>query len=256
MAARVYFIGAGPGDPELLTIKGKKIIEQADVIIYADSLIDPRVCDFAQQGAVIHKSASLTLGEITNIIVRAAKEGKLVARLQSGDPSIYGAIHEQMAALDEQGIEYEIIPGISSLFAAAAALKAELTVPRLSQTVIITRMKGRTQVPDKERLKELAKHQATLAIFLSVSLIENVVQELVAGGYREETSAAIVYKASWEDETVVCSTLKDIAKKVRELGIKRQALILVGNVLDPVKTKGYRSELYSGSFSHDFRQSK
>ncbi len=174
MAIQVHFIGAGPGDPELLTIKAKNIIERADVIIYADSLINPEVCAFARKGAEIYRSASLTLGEITEIIQRAVKQGKVVARLQSGDPGIYGAIQEQMAALDDKGIDYEIIPGVSSLFAAAASLKTELTVPELSQTVIITRMVGRTPVPALENLKSLAVHQSSMAIFLSASLVQEV----------------------------------------------------------------------------------
>ena len=255
MAVQVYFIGAGPGDPELLTIKGRRIIEQADVIIYADSLIDPRVCSFARKEAEIHGSASLTLDEITEIILSAVKQGKTVARLQSGDPSIYGAIREQMAVLEEHGIEYEIIPGVSSLFAAAASLKAELTIPNISQTVIITRTEGRTPVPERESLKNLAAHQATLAIFLSVSLMEKVVEELLDGGYPSETPVAVVYRVSWNDETVVRSTLKDIVKRVQTLGIKRQALILVGDVLDPGR-KGCRSRLYNRNFSHEYRQRK
>ncbi|MBT9148670.1 MAG: precorrin-4 C(11)-methyltransferase [Dehalococcoidia bacterium] len=255
MAVQVYFIGAGPGDPELLTIKGRRIIEQADVIIYADSLIDPRVCSLARSEVEIHKSASLSLEEITDIILSAVKQGKTVARLQSGDPSIYGAIQEQIDVLDEHGIKYEIVPGISSLCAAAASLKAELTVPNISQTVIITRMEGRTPVPERESLKNLAAHQATLAIFLSISLIERVVEELLDGGYPSETPVAAVYRVSWNDETVIRSTLKDIVKRVRTMGIKRQALILVGGVLDP-GGKGYRSRLYNKNFSHGYRQRK
>ena len=256
MASKVYFIGAGPGDPELLTIKGKRIIEQADVIIYADSLIDPRVCSFAGKKAEIHKSASLTLYETTELILRAVREGKTVARLQSGDPSIYAAMREQIVALEEVGIECEVVPGVSSLFAAAASLKTELTVPGLTQTVIITRMEGRTAVPEKESLSSLAKHEATLAIFLSASLIGRVVKELLSGGYSGETPVAVVYRASWDDETIVRSTLKDIAKRVRALGIKRQALILIGSVLDLAGREGYRSKLYDQTFSHGYRQRK
>jgi len=252
MAVQVYFIGAGPGDPELLTIKGRRIIEQADVIIYADSLIDHRVCSFARKEAEIHGSASLTLDEITDIILRAVKEGKTVARLQSGDPSIYGAIQEQIDELEKHGIEYEVIPGVSSLFAAAASLKAELTVPELSQTVIITRLEGRTPVPERESLKNLAVHQATLAIFLSVSLLEKVVEELLDGGYPSETPVAVVHRVSWNDEAVVRSTLQDIVKRVQTLGIKRQALILVGSVLAPER-KEYRSKLYHKNFRHGYR---
>ena len=255
MAAQVYFIGAGPGDPELLTIKGRRIIEQADVIIYADSLIDSRVCSFARKTAEIHKSASLTLSEITEIILSAVKEGKTIARLQSGDPSIYGAIREQIAVLEEHGIEYEVIPGVSSLFAAAASLKTELTIPNVSQTVIITRMEGRASVPEGESLRSLAAHQATLAIFLSLGMIEKVVQKLLEGGYPSQTPVAVVYRASWEDEIVLRATLKDVTEGVRALDIKRQALILVGGVLDPGK-KGCRSRLYNKNFSHGYRQGK
>lgn len=256
MAVQVYFIGAGPGDPELLTIKGRRIIEQADVIIYADSLIDPRVCSLARSEVKIHKSASLSLEEIMEIILRAVREGKMVARLQSGDPSIYGALQEQIDVLEEHGVKYEIVPGVSSLCAAAASLRTELTIPELSQTVIITRIEGRTPVPEKESLRNLATHQATLAIFLSVSLIERVVEELLNGGYPSKTPVAVVYRVSWNDETIIRSTLKDIVKKVRPLGIKRQALILVGSVLDSVERKGYRSELYNKPFSHRYRQRK
>ncbi len=252
MAIRVYFIGAGPGDPELLTIKAKNIIERADVIIYADSLINPEVCSFAREGAEVYRSASLTLEETTEIIQRAVRQGKVVARLQSGDPSIYGAIQEQMAALDENGIEYEVIPGISSLFAAASSLKTELTVPELSQTVIITRMGGRTPVPASENLKSLAAHQSSMAIFLSASLIQEVVVELLAGGYHPDTPAAIVYRASWADEIVVRTTLNNLAEKMKTAGIKKQALILVGAFLNS-KDNNLRSKLYDKDFKHEYR---
>ncbi|RLA85089.1 MAG: precorrin-4 C(11)-methyltransferase [Deltaproteobacteria bacterium] len=233
MRGRVYFIGAGPGDPELLTLKAKKIIERADVIIYADSLIDPRVCSFAREDAEIYGSSRLSLKEIIELIRKAVDKGKLVARLQSGDPAVYGALWEQMRALEERGIDYEIIPGVSSLSAACAALKVELTIPRVSQTVILTRRKGRTPVPEKEDLKSLAAHRASMAIFLSVSRVEEIAGELMAGGYPPETPVAVVYRASWEDEKVILGTLEDIAPKVKECGIKKQALILVGEALSP-----------------------
>ena len=252
MAVQVYFVGAGPGDIELLTIKAKKIIERADVVIYADSLISPEVCRFAREEAEIHKSASLSLEETTDIIVEAVKQGKPVARLQSGDPAIYGAIQEQMALLDEEDIDYEVIPGVSSLFAAAASLKAELTVPELSQTVIITRMEGKTPVPAAEALRSLAAHQATIALFLSVSLVEEVVSELIQGGYEPGTPAAVVYRASWEDELVIRTTLNNLAKRVKESGINKQALILVGKFLDH-RGKGLRSKLYDKKFKHGYR---
>jgi len=244
MAVQVYFIGAGPGDPELLTIRAKNIIKRADIIIYADSLINPDVCSFAQDRAEIYKSASLTLEEITAIILNAVKQGKVVARLQSGDPSLYGAIQEQMAALDEKGIAYKIIPGVSSLLAAAAALKTELTVPELSQTVIITRLEGRTPVPALENLRSLAQHQASMAIFLSASVIEKVVAELLAGGYHPDTPAAVVYRATWKDELVLRTTLSNLVERVKASGIRKQALILVGAFLGS-KGKRRRSRLYS-----------
>lgn len=252
MTIQVYFIGAGPGDPELLTIRAKNIIARADVIIYADSLINPKVCSFARDEAEIYGSASRTLEEITGIILSAVKQGKVVARLQSGDPSIYGAIQEQMAALDEKEIAYEIIPGVSSLFAAAASLKTELTIPELSQTVIITRLEGRTPVPAPENLKSLAAHQSSMAIFLSASLIEGVVAELLAGGYHPDTPAAAVYRASWEDEIVVRTTLKNLGEQVRTSGIRKQALILVGAFLN-AKEKDRRSRLYDKDFRHEYR---
>lgn len=252
MAVQVYFIGAGPGHPELLTIKAKRIIGQADVIIYADSLVNPDVCAFAREGAEIHRSASLNLEEITGIIENAVGQGRMVARLQSGDPTVYGAIREQMAILDKKGIEYEIIPGVSSLFAAAAALKTELTVPELSQTVIITRLEGRTPVPARESLKSLATHRASLAIFLSTALVEEVAAELMTGGYRPETPAAVVYRASWPDELVLRTTLKNLAEDVKAAGIKKQALILVGDFLDS-RAGNQRSKLYDRSFKHEYR---
>jgi precorrin-4/cobalt-precorrin-4 C11-methyltransferase len=252
MAVQVYFIGAGPGDPELLTIRAKNIIEQADVIIYADSLINPEVCSSASKGTEIYPSASLSLEEITGIIVNAVKQGKVVARLQSGDPSIYGAIQEQMAVLDEKGIEYEIIPGVSSLLAAAAALKTELTVPELSQTVIITRMEGRTPVPASENLKSLAQHQASMAIFLSASVIEKVVAELLVGGYHPDTPAAVVYRATWEDELVLRTTLGNLVEHVKASGITKQALILVGAFLNS-KKRNLRSKLYNRGLKSECR---
>lgn len=249
---QVYFIGAGPGDPELLTVKARKIIEKADVIIYADSLINPEICDLAKKGAEIHGSASMSLEEINKVMAAAAGQGKLVARLQTGDPAIFGAIQEQMAFLDSQEIEYEIVPGVSSLFASAAALKTELTIPELSQTVIVTRMEGRTPVPAGENLRSLAAHRATMAIFLSVSMIEQVVGELLAGGYLADSPAAVVYRASWKDQKIVRSSLDGLAQAVKEAGISRQALILVGDFLDS-KSRSAPSKLYDAGFKHGYR---
>ncbi len=252
MAIQVYFIGAGPGDPALLTVKAKNIIELADVIIYADSLINPEICLFAREGAEIHRSAPLNLEEITGIIVDAVSQGKLVARLQSGDPGIYGATYEQMAILDEKGIEYEVIPGVSSLFAAAAVLKTELTVPDISQTVIITRIEGRTPVPDSEKLKDLAAHRCCMAIFLSISMIDKVAGELLSGGYRSDTPVAVVYRASWTDERILRTTLERMPSCVKDAGLKKHALILVGYFLD-TGDKTTRSKLYDRGFNHEYR---
>jgi len=253
MAVQVYFIGAGPGDPELLTIKARRVIEGADVIIYADSLINPEVCALAREGAEVHRSSSLNLEEITGIIENAVSQGKTVARLQSGDPAIYGAVREQMDVLDEKGIDYEVIPGVSSLFAAAAALKAELTVPELSQTVIITRLEGRTPMPPPERLRSLAAHRASLAVFLSASMIDRVVSELTAGGYPAGTPVAVVYRASWPEQQVLRTDLKNLADEVRAAGISKQALVLVGDFLRPASGER-RSKLYDKRFKHGYRE--
>jgi precorrin-4/cobalt-precorrin-4 C11-methyltransferase len=249
---QVYFIGAGPGDPELLTVKARKIIEKADVIVYADSLINPEICDLAKKGVEIYGSASMPLGEINSLMAAAVRQGKLVARLQSGDPAIFGAIQEQMAFLDAEKIEYEIIPGVSSLFASAAALKTELTIPELSQTVIVTRLEGKTPVPAAENLRSLAAHRATMAIFLSSSMVEQVVGELLAGGYMADTPAAVVYRASWKDQKMVRSSLNGLAQAAKEAGISRQALILVGDFLNS-KSKSVPSKLYDASFKHGYR---
>jgi precorrin-4/cobalt-precorrin-4 C11-methyltransferase len=252
MAVQVYFIGAGPGDPELITIKAKKIIEKADVIIYADSLVNPEVCSGAREGAEIHRSSKLNLEEITDIITAAVSQGKTVARLQSGDPAIYGAIYEQMAELGKKGIVYEVVPGVSSMLAAAAALKAELTVPELSQTVIVTRMEGRTPVPAPESLKSLAAHRASMAIFLSTSLVDKVSTELLAGGYSPDTPAVVVHRASWRDELVLRTTLKDLPEEVKKAGLVKQALIMVGDFLKTGE-RGRRSKLYDRNFKHEYR---
>ncbi|MBI2860996.1 MAG: precorrin-4 C(11)-methyltransferase [Chloroflexi bacterium] len=242
---KVYFLGAGPGDPELITVKALRIIEKADVIIYADSLVNPEVCATARAGVEIYGSASLTLEEIVDIMVSSVQQGKTVARLHSGDPAIYGAIQEQMVALDKQGIDYEVIPGVSSLFAAAAMLRTELTLPDISQTVIITRMEGRTPVPGTQKLRELAAHRAALAIFLSTSLLEAVSAELLAAGYSPEDPVALVHRASWQDGQAFKLPLKDLASRAREMGINKQALVLAGDFL---KGGRGRSKLYDGDF--------
>ncbi len=251
---RVYFIGSGPGDPELVTIKASNVIAKADLIIYAGSLVNPLVFSGAQKAARILDSASMTLEEVTAEMIQAARRGKTVARLHSGDPSVYGAIAEQINILDKKRILHEVIPGVTSAFAAAAALKKEFTVPGFSQTLIITRRAGKTGVPERESLQNLALHRASMAIFLSTTMIEETAQELIDGGYPHTTPAVVVFRASWPDETVIRGTLASIASKVKAAHIKRQAIILVGNAIG--NASGERSRLYDGEFAHGFREAK
>jgi precorrin-4/cobalt-precorrin-4 C11-methyltransferase len=246
----VYFIGAGPGDPELVTIKGKKIIDKADVIIYAGSLVNKEVLEDAKKTARIYNSAGMTLEEVLQVMKEAEKKGEMTARVHTGDPAVFGAHREQMDALEKEGIEYEVIPGVSSFFAAAAALKKEYTLPNVSQTVILTRMEGRTPMPEKEKIRDLAEHHATMVIFLSVGMMEKLVEELKAG-YSEDTKAAVVYKASWEDQKIVRGTLKDIAEKVKEAGITKTALVVVGDFLGD---EYELSKLYDKTFTHGYRR--
>lgn len=249
---KVYFIGAGPGDPELITVKGLKAIENSDVVIYAGSLVNREVLRYAKEGAAVYNSASMTLDEVLAVMEEAFAQGKQVARVHTGDPSIYGAIQEQMDALEERGIPYEVIPGVSSFLAAAAALRQEYTLPDVTQTVILTRMEGRTPVPEKERLKELARHRATMCIFLSVHAIAEVAAELLTA-YDPDTPVAVVQKASWPDEKKVLGTLADIADKVAAAGITKTALIIVGEVF---KGQYAKSKLYDAAFTHGFRSGK
>lgn len=252
MAGIVHFIGAGPGDLDLLTVKGDRLIREADVIVFTDSLVNPDVAKLAKPGAVVHGSAGLTLEQICNLMVKAARDGKSVARVHTGDPSIFGAVLEQMKVLEEEAIPYDIIPGVTSFVAAAAALGVELTVPDLVQTVIVTRVGGRTPMPPKEQLADLASHQATMAFFLSITLMNKLTEELMMGGYPPETPAAVVHKASWPDQQIVTGTLADIAGKVREAGIRTQSMVLVGQALKP--EGDHKSKLYDADFTHSFRR--
>ena len=247
---RVYFIGAGPGDVELLTVKGKAVLEEADIIIYAGSLINPEILRHGKKEALFYDSSGMTLEEILEVMVNAAREGKTVVRLHSGDPSLYGAIGEQIRAIAEKGIEYRVIPGISSFQAAAATLGLEYTVPEEVQTVILTRISGRTKVPEKERLRELAKHRASMCIFLSAHKMQEVVEELLES-YGAGAPAAVIYRASWEDEKVIRGSLAKIAEKARD--VKKTALILVGDFLKPRKAE---SKLYDSGFEHGYRGKK
>lgn len=249
----IYFIGAGPGDPELISVKGARLIGEADVIIYAGSLVNPAVLTYAKEEAQIYDSAGMTLPEVLAVMQSAVREGKRVARVHTGDPAIYGAIQEQMDALDQAGIAYDNIPGISSFLAAAAAMKREYTLPDVTQTVIVTRMEGRTPVPEKEKLASLAAHRATMCIFLSVHMVQDVVKELITGGYAENTPVAIVQKASWPEQKIVYGTLDTIGDIAQKEGIDRTALIIVGDFL---KGKYSLSKLYDPSFSHGYRDAK
>ena len=247
---KVYFIGAGPGDPELITVKGKKAIEMSGYCIYAGSLVSPDILKYCGKDTMVYDSASMTLDEIINIIEEAKKDNKEVARVHTGDPSIFGAIQEQMSELDKRGIDYEVIPGVSSFLAAASTLKQELTLPGVSQTVIITRIEGRTPVPETEGLEVLAKSKATLCIFLSVNEIDKVVS-ILKPVYGTNCPVAIVYKASWKDEKVIISNLSDVADKITRNDIKKTAIIIVGDVLS--KNFEY-SKLYDKHFKHSYRR--
>jgi len=247
---QVYFVGAGPGDPELITLKGIKAIQRAGIVIYAGSLVNPEVLRYAREDAEIYNSASMDLDQVLEVMERGVREGKTVARVHTGDPAIYGAIQEQMDALAERGITFEVIPGVSSFLAAAAALEQEYTLPDVTQTVILTRMEGRTPVPEKEKLSELARHGSTMCIFLSVHAISDVVDQL-RHGYAEDTPIAVVQKASWPDQKIVRGTLADIAEKVKEAGISKTALIIVGNIF---RGQYEKSKLYDPGFSHGYRE--
>ncbi len=249
---KVVFIGAGPGDPELITLKGKKWLEKADVVIYAGSLLNPEYLKYCKKGVELYDSAKMSLPEVQKVMAEATRAGKQVARVHDGDPSFYGAIQEQMDFLDKEKIEYFRIPGVSCLQGGAGALNRELTLPKISQTVIITRPEGRTPVPKSESIIELAKHQATMVIFLGTPHIARVVQDLQKGGYPKDTPAQVVYKATWPEQKIVKGTLADIVEKVKAAGITETALIFVGKALNPEKYD--LSKLYDPSFTTGFRK--
>lgn len=248
---KVYFIGAGPGEPELLTIKARNVISRADTIIYAGSLVNQDILRLAPQSAAIYDSSKMSLQDVVAILRKTKSTKKVIARIHSGDPSLYGAIQEQIAWCEKENIPYEVIPGVSSFCAGAAHLGQELTLPDISQTVIITRLSGRTKVPQKEDLMALSRIKATLVIFLSVDKIDEVVRQLLYG-YEKDTPVAVVSRVSWPDEKIIKGTLKDIAGKVKQENIKRQALIFVGDVLKKDDFK--KSKLYDKSFSHSYRK--
>ena len=251
---QVYFVGAGPGAEDLITVRGAKLIHEADVIIYAGSLVNPQLLNYASGHAEIHNSAYMTLEEVLAVMEQAASEGKTVCRLHTGDPSLYGAVREQMDALDELGISYESCPGVSAAFGAAASLDLEFTLPGLSQSLIITRMEGRTAVPEKESIESWAAHGSTMAVYLSTGMLPELSARLIAGGYSEDTPAAIVYKATWPDEEAYLCTVSDLAATAEAHRITKTALILVGDV---IAGSGYgKSKLYDKSFSTEFRKAK
>lgn len=247
----IHFVGAGPGAPDLITLRGKNLLEQADVVIYAGSLVNPALLGYAKEGCDIYNSASMTLEEVINVMEAAERDGKETVRLHTGDPSVYGAIREQMDCLDERNIPYENVPGVSSFCGAAAALHAEYTLPGVSQTVILTRLEGRTPVPERERMASLAAHGASMAVFLSAGMTNELSKELIEGGYPPQTPAAIVYKATWPDEKVIRTTVGGLAGAAKEAGIQKTALILVGGFLGDSYE---RSKLYDPQFSHEFRE--
>lgn len=251
--AQVHIVGAGPGDPELITRKGYRLVQEADVVIHAGSLVNPAILEACKEGCEIHNSASMSLDDVLAVTKASVAEGKTVVRLHTGDPAIYGAIQEQMDALKEMGITYDVTPGVSSFLATAAALQQEYTLPNVTQTVIITRMEGRTPMPEKEKLSMLASHGATMCIFLSVQMIDKVAAELIEGGYDKTTPVAIVVKASWPDQRIIRGTLETIADVVAEEGVIRQAMIVVSRVLD---TDYELSKLYDKGFAHMYRDAK
>ncbi len=248
----VHFIGAGCGAADLITLRGKRLLEKADLIIYAGSLINRELLLYAKEECRLYDSAKMTLEEVIEIINTADSMGKTTVRLHSGDPSIYGAIKEQMTRLDGLGIEYDICPGVSAFCGAAASLKAEYTLPDVSQTVIITRMAGRTSVPERESIASLAVHDSTMVVFLSTGLLESLQTELIRGGYKSETPAAIVYKASWEDEKIFRCTVSTLAETAKVNNIIKTALITVGGFLGDDFA---RSKLYDPAFTTEFRDS-
>ena len=247
----VHFVGAGSGAVDLITVRGAKLLGQADVVIYAGSLVNPDLLNYCKEGCEIHNSAKMTLEQVVDVIKGAEKAGKTTVRLHTGDSSIYGAVREQFDELDKLDIEYDVCPGVSAFCGAASALKAEYTLPNVSQTVIITRTAGRTPVPERESIRSLAAHRATMVLFLSTGLTELLQRELLAGGYPETTPAAVVYKATWPEERIFRCTLGTLHKTVTENGLTKTALIVVG---DCMGQQYQRSLLYHPGFTTEFRE--
>ena len=249
----VFFVGCGPGDPDLITVKARKLIQKADIIVYSGSLIPPEILKLCKKGK-LYDAAGLVREEIFEILYKNAKKDKLVVRLHDGDPSIYGAIKEQIDNLQDNGIKSKIVPGVTAFLASAAELGTQLTLPGITQTIIVTRAESRTKVPKREKISELAKHKATLIFYLSVHLLSDIVKESIEGGYDKETPVAVVYRASWNDQKIIKGNLANIVKKVRDEKITRTAIVIISNVID---SRSYEySKLYDKKFSHGYRKSK
>lgn len=242
----VYFVGAGTGAIDLITVRGMRLLEQADVIIYAGSLVNPELLQYAKKECEIHNSAKLALEEVLEVMQKAEMEGKTTVRLHTGEPSIYGAVREQMDELDRLGISYESCPGVSACFGAAASLNIEYTLPGVSQSLIITRMEGRTKVPAKESIESFAAHQASMAVYLSAGMLEELSERLTAGGYRKETPAALVYKATWPEEEAYLCTVETLYNTAKAHGITKTALVLVGEAITHQSYQ--KSRLYAAEY--------
>lgn len=251
--SKVYFVGCGPGDPELITVKAKKLIQKADVVVYSGSLIPSSILKLCKKGK-LHDAAKLVREEIFDLLKKNALRNKITVRLHDGDPTIYGAIREQIDNLEKENIECIVIPGVTSFLAASSALGTQLTLPGITQSIIITRAESRTKVPKREKISELAKHKATLVFYLSVQLVTDIVKQAIAGGYKKSTPVAVVYRASWPDQKILTGTLENIAKKIKDKKITRTAIIIIGDVIKP---KSYEySKLYDKTFSHGYRKAK
>lgn len=248
----IHFVGAGSGAPDLITVRGQKRLQEADVIIYAGSLVNPQLLEEKKEGCEVYNSAYMTLEEVIEVMKKAEAEGKTTVRLHTGDPCIYGAIREQMDLLDELKIPYDTCPGVSAFCGAASALDLEYTLPDVSQSVVITRMAGRTPVPERESIRSFAAHHATMVVFLSTGLLEELSRELIAGGYEADTPAAIVYKATWDDEKKFICTVGTLAQTAKEHNITKTALMIIGDVV--AHTEYQRSELYNPAFTTEFRE--
>lgn len=250
----VHFVGAGPGAVDLITVRGQEYIKKADVIIYAGSLVNPMLLDMAKDGCVIYNSATMTLEEVIDVFGKSEAENLETVRLHTGDASIYGAIREQMDMLDEMGIQYDTCPGVSACFGAAASLNLEYTLPAVSQSLIITRMEGKTKVPQRESIESFASHGASMAIYLSAGMLKELSERLIAGGYKSSTPAAIVYKATWPEEKTIVCTIESMSEKAAEENITKTALVIVGDVIE--KCNYEKSRLYAADFSTEYRMAK